>query len=250
VYGFGFGDLESTAPGGAGIVLKIARPYLPALGIFLAFDPEPGASTTGYGFAEADPVNFSDPDGAYSWWDFARSVLAVTSITASLMLPGAQWYAVLAVSVLTSGASIGITALERDANGESLTAADWIFEGVSVAVDMAIVGFGAAKAAWTARRAATSVTEETVEELTESSLKAASRPANSAPAPTLSGSITRASLMVAGVELFFGVFGGGQAPPQQVEAQGGGMEPEECPDAGGCAQLPARAAANRGPDRL
>lgn len=246
-YGYGFGDLESTVPGGAGIVLKIARPYLPALGIFLAFDPEPGATTTGYGFAEADPVNFSDPDGAYSWWDFARTVLAVASITASIMIPGAQWYTVLAISLLTSSASLTVTALERDANGESLTAADWILEGVTVAVDMAIVGAGAAKAAWTARRAATSVAEETVEELTESSIKTVSRPANTTTPPTLTGSLTRASLMVAGVE----VFSRATAPTASGGAQqGGGVEPEECPDEGGCSELPARAEAHRGPDRL
>jgi len=249
VYGYGFGDLESTVPGGAGIVLKVARPYLPALGIFLAFDPEPGASTTGYGYAEADPVNFSDPAGAYSWWDFARNVLAVASITASLMIPGAQWYTVLAISVLTSSASIGITALERDANGQSLTAADWIMEGVSVAVDMAIVGAGAAKAAWTARRAATQVTEETVEELTESAVKTAVKPANIQPPPTLTGSLTRASLMVAGIEVL--TRGTSPSPPQGAGVtQGGGIDPEQCPNEGGCDDIPARAADNQGPDRL
>lgn len=248
VYGYGFGDLESTVPGGAGIVLKVARPYLPALGIFLAFDPEPGATTTGYGYAEADPVNFSDPDGAYSWWDFARSVLAVASITASIMLPGTP-LVVLAISLLTSSASLGITALERDANGQSLTAADWIMEGVSVAVDMAIVGAGKAKSAWTARRAATSVTEESVEELTETSIKTASKPANAAPEPTLAGSVTRASLMVAGVELLNR--GMAPAPADYGDAQqGGGTDPEECPNEGGCDEMPARAVADRGPDRL
>ena len=249
VYGYGFGDLESTVPGGAGIVLKVARPYLPALGIFLAFDPEPGATTTGYGYAEADPVNFSDPDGAYSWWDFARNVLAVASITASIMIPGAQWYTVLAISVLTSSASIGITALERDANGQSLTAADWIMEGVSVAIDMTIVGFGAAKAMWTARRAATQVTEETVEQLADSAVKTAVRPANLKPPPTLTGSVTRASLVVAGLELMNRALA--PSSPQDAGAsQGGGIDPEECPNEGGCDEIPARAAANQGPDRL
>jgi hypothetical protein len=248
VYGFGFADLESTVPGGAGIVLKVARPYLPALGMFLAFDPEPGASSTGYGFAEADPVNFSDPDGAYSWWDFARSVLAVASLTASLMIPGAQWYTVLAISTLTSSASLGITALERDANGQSLTAADWVLEGVSVAIDMAVVGGGAAKSAWSARRTATSVTEESLEELTESSLKTASKPANTTTPPTLTGSITQASLLVAGIE----VLTRSTAPSAPVNAGGeqGSVEPEDCPSAGGCDQIPARAVADRGPDRL
>jgi YD repeat-containing protein len=248
-YGYGFGDLESTVPGGAGIVLKVARPYLPALGIFLAFDPEPGSTTTGYGFAEADPVNFSDPDGAYSWWDFARNVLAVASITASLMIPGAQWYTVLAISVLTSSASIGVTALERDANGQDLTAADWILEGVSVAVDMAIVGAGAAKAAWTARRAATSVTTDTVEELTDSSIKTVSRPANTTAPPTLTGSVTRASLMVAGVEFLNRASAPTPTQPGGAQ-QGGGVEPEECPNEDGCTDIPARAEAHRGPDRL
>lgn len=248
-YGYGFARLEPTVPGGSGMVLSLARPYLPALGAYIAFDPQPGSTSTGYGFAEADPVNYSDPTGAYSWFDFARNVLAVVSITASLMVPGAQWYAVLAISLLTSGAQLGVTALERNAQGLELTTTDLVFEAISVAVDMAVVGAGAAKSAWKAKSAATEAILDSSDELTTSALKSAAAPANETP--SLLKSVAQATLTVAGFQVVLGGGGSGQQEGPASGAEGaGGTDAQDCPVEGGCEGLPSREGQHRVPDRL
>ena len=52
-----------------------ARPYHPWLGAFLAFDPEPGASPTGYGYGDGNPLDQPDSSGRASEWDLAALVL-------------------------------------------------------------------------------------------------------------------------------------------------------------------------------
>ncbi|MFM9134193.1 MAG: hypothetical protein ACKOT0_01945 [bacterium] len=52
-----------------------ARPYHPWLGAFLAFDPVPGASPTGYGYADGNPLDSPDTSGEASGWDIATIVL-------------------------------------------------------------------------------------------------------------------------------------------------------------------------------
>ena len=52
-----------------------ARPYHPWLGAFLAFDPEPGASPTGYGYGDGNPLDQPDTSGRASEWDIAALVL-------------------------------------------------------------------------------------------------------------------------------------------------------------------------------
>ncbi len=250
-YGFGFARLEPTLPGGTGLVLATARPYLPALGAYIAFDPDPGASTTGYGYAEADPVNYADPTGAYSWWEFARNVLAVVSITAAAMTPGAQWYVVLAISLASSGGQLAITAAERDAQGLELTTTDWVFEGVSVAMDMAFVGSGkGVKSAWQSKKAVTESVDTVSEELTSSALRMSSQPANEAP--SLFREAAKATLIVAGFQV---VLGGGGSEEQAASSGAGGQDqggsdPQDCPVEGGCEGMPSREGEHRGPDRL
>ena len=250
-YGFGFARLEPTLPGGTGLVLATARPYLPALGAYIAFDPDPGASTTGYGYAEADPVNYSDPTGAYSWWEFARNVLAVVSITAAAMTPGAQWYVVLAISLASSGGQLAITAAERDAQGLELTTTDWVFEGVSVAMDMAFMGSGkGVKSAWQSKKVVTESVDTVSEELASSALRMSSQPANQAP--SLLREAAKATLIVAGFQVVLGG-GGGEQQGASSGAGGqdqGGADPQDCPVEGGCEGMPSREGEHRGPDRL
>ena len=240
-YGYAFAQLEPTMPGPSGIVLKTARPYLPALGAFLAFDTQPGSSSTGYGYAEADPLNRSDPSGAYSWWDFGRDVLAITSIAVSLAVPGAQWYTVLAISVLTSSAQLGITAMERFANGQEMTNADYVFEGVSVAVDMLMLGIGEGAAA--ASRKLSKPAKAVGQTLDDINVKPALKPSNVDDGVKEAGTswkrgIATAAGMVFGMRLLTGGFSSGQAPGND---QGqGAPDPQQCPFEGGCANLPDR----------
>jgi YD repeat-containing protein len=244
-YGYGFSRLEPTLAGGSGLVLSLARPYLPALGAYIAFDPVPGSSSTGYGFAEADPVNFTDPTGAYSWFDFARNVLAVASITASIMLPG-SFAVVLAVSLISSAAQLSVTAWERGGYDE-LTTTDVVFEAISVGVDMAVWGSGAYKA-WKEAAKATKAVTTSADELAESAVRASSQVANENP--TLLKTVAQATLTVAGFQI---LLGGGEQPQQlagPVEQQGGGAEPQECPVEGGCEGMPSRDDDHRAADRL
>jgi len=244
-YGYGFSRLEPTLAGGSGLTLSLARPYLPALGAYLAFDPVPGSSSTGYGFAEADPINFTDPTGAYSWFDFARNVLAVASITASIMLPG-SFAVVLAVSVISSAAQLSVTAWERGGYDE-LTTTDVVFEAISVGVDMAVWGSGAYKA-WKEGAKVTKAVTTSADELAESAVRASSQVANENP--TLLKTVAKATLTVAGFQI---LLGGGEQPQQlagPAEQQGGGAEPQECPVEGGCEGMPSRDDDHRTADRL
>jgi len=52
-----------------------ARPYSPWLGSFLAFDPVPGSSPTGYGYGDGNPLDRPDTSGESSGWDIAAIVL-------------------------------------------------------------------------------------------------------------------------------------------------------------------------------
>lgn len=239
-YGYAFAQLQPTMPGPSGIVLKTARPYLPALGAFIAFDPHPGSSTTGYGYAEADPLNKSDPDGAYSWWDFGRDILAITSIAVSLAVPGAQWYTVLAISVLTSSTSLGITALERTANGETLTGSDLVFEGISVATDVLMLGIGEAAGAVSRKlsKSAKSV-GQTLDEIDVKPMLEASNLEQAAKKPSWKSSFGYATAMVLGMRAMTGGFSSGQ-PPADQGGTGGGSDSGSCPFEGGCASIPDR----------
>lgn len=56
-----------------------ARPYHPWLGQFLAFDPVIGASTTGYGYGDTNPIDRPDYSGnssAFEWLTLVGGVLA------------------------------------------------------------------------------------------------------------------------------------------------------------------------------
>lgn len=52
-----------------------ARPYHPWLGAFLAFDPDTGASPTGYGYGDGNPLDQPDTTGLSSFWDITAVVL-------------------------------------------------------------------------------------------------------------------------------------------------------------------------------
>jgi RHS repeat-associated protein len=50
-----------------GVLATGARSYIPQLGRFLQTDPVPGGSANAYAYTRGDPVNSSDPSGAYSY---------------------------------------------------------------------------------------------------------------------------------------------------------------------------------------
>ena len=57
-------ELPTELP--SGVVTMGARSYVPQVGRFLQPDPIPGGSANAYSYTYGDPVNSSDPTGAYS----------------------------------------------------------------------------------------------------------------------------------------------------------------------------------------
>jgi len=68
-YGFQGVARNPTLDGHHDLTLS-ARPYHPWLGQFLTFDPVVGASTTGYGYGDGNPLDQSDFSGGESVWDY------------------------------------------------------------------------------------------------------------------------------------------------------------------------------------
>jgi RHS repeat-associated protein len=59
------GSLEVPTELPSGVIAMGARSYVPQLGRFLQDDPVPGGSANAYTYTFGDPVNTSDPSGAY-----------------------------------------------------------------------------------------------------------------------------------------------------------------------------------------
>lgn len=75
-YGFQADSRNPTLDGHHDLTLS-ARPYHPWLGQFLTFDPVIGASTTGYGYGDGNPLDQPDTSGGESGWDYLGYVGAV-----------------------------------------------------------------------------------------------------------------------------------------------------------------------------
>jgi large repetitive protein len=98
---------RNIAIGGAHDLTFSARPYHPWLGQFLAFDPVPGASATGYGYGDADPVNKPDYSGNFGVWEWlgvAGGVVAAIGGLSSGKVAGST-------SAIAWGASVGAMAV-------------------------------------------------------------------------------------------------------------------------------------------
>lgn len=63
IYGWKSTVGQETLAGASGVTIIGARPYHPALGQFLAPDPNPEAASNAYAYTSGDPINSSDPDG-------------------------------------------------------------------------------------------------------------------------------------------------------------------------------------------
>jgi len=83
---------QETLPGTSSITLMGARPYLPALGAFLAPDPVVASGHNLYGYTNGDPINSSDSSGNMTEDDMS-----------SIMLGAGALAAILGGSMLVSG---------------------------------------------------------------------------------------------------------------------------------------------------
>ena len=85
---------QETLPGTSSITLMGARPYLPALGAFLAPDPVLASGHNLYGYTNGDPINSSDTSGNMTEDDASTIMLGAGALAAILggsMLVSGRW---------------------------------------------------------------------------------------------------------------------------------------------------------------
>ena len=158
----------------------------------------------------------------------------------SIALPGAQWYTVLAVSVLTSSTSLGITALERAANGQALTGSDVVFEGISVATDVLMLGIGEAAGAVSRKLSKPAkAAGQVLDDIDARPALQASNLEQPAKKPSWKEAVVKATVIVTAMRGITGGFSSGQ-PPADLPAGQGATDPGSCPFPGGCASIPDR----------
>jgi RHS repeat-associated protein len=98
-----------TLGGPSSITLMGARPYLAALGLFLAVDPALNGGDALYGFTPGDPVNGVDSTGNANEWSWFWQIVSAVAVVASFvvgMLPGGQWAIPIALGMISTGAQI------------------------------------------------------------------------------------------------------------------------------------------------
>ncbi|MFM9135260.1 MAG: RHS repeat-associated core domain-containing protein [bacterium] len=129
-YAWQMTNRHETLQGSSSGSLLGARPYLPALGEFLAPDPLVDAGTNLYSYTPADPVNGVDRTGQaneWSWfWQIVSVVLVVAAIVVDVAAPFfapatgaglAAWFTWAAVSM---GTSYAISYLAGKAQEQSI----------------------------------------------------------------------------------------------------------------------------------
>ena len=129
-YSWQMTNRHETLAGTSSISLLGARPYLPAVGEFLAPDPLVDAGTNLYSYTPADPVNGVDRTGQaneWSWfWQVVSVILVVAAIVVDVAAPFlapassaglAAWFAWTAVTV---GGSYALTYLSGKALEQSI----------------------------------------------------------------------------------------------------------------------------------
>ena len=127
-----------------------ARPYHPWLGAFLAFDPLAGASPTGYGYGDGNPLDQPDTSGGSSGWDIAAlvlgsvaAVLGVASGSAARSSWGGDTDGINYQLALffTTAAAVGIAAVRgvMYATGAE-SGADGVFLASAIVSTVAVIG--------------------------------------------------------------------------------------------------------------
>jgi RHS repeat-associated protein len=139
-YAWQMTNRHETLQGTSSISLLGARPYLPALGEFLAPDPLVDAGTNLYSYTPADPVNGVDRTGQaneWSWfWQIVSVVLVVAAIAIDVAAPflapatGAGLAAWFAWTAVTVGASYAVTYLAGKAQEQSMRLQEEPSEGL------------------------------------------------------------------------------------------------------------------------
>lgn len=146
-YGFQGAAGNPTVAGHHAITVS-ARPYHPWLGEFLAFDPVVGASTTGYGYGDGNPVDKPDFSGGEGIWDLvgvAGAVLAAVGgiATGNINVRTSTLAKVAAIGSLAVGSAAAISGVAGSwTTGDSTTAS--AITTALAAVGMVIAGHSVA----------------------------------------------------------------------------------------------------------
>jgi YD repeat-containing protein len=146
-YGFQAAVGNPTVVGHHAITVS-ARPYHPWLGEFLAFDPVVGASTTGYGYGDGNPVDKPDFSGGEGLWDLvgvAGAVLAAVGgiATGNINVRTSTLARVAAIGTLAVGSAAAIAGVAGTwTTGDSTTAS--AITTALAAVGMVIAGHSVA----------------------------------------------------------------------------------------------------------
>lgn len=92
VYSWRTAQRHETLEGTSSVTLMGLRPYLPAVGLFLAPDPDSDAGSNMYSFSPGDPINGVDRTGAaneWSWfWMTVTAVLVIATIAVDVVTFG------------------------------------------------------------------------------------------------------------------------------------------------------------------
>ena len=132
-YGWQAGPGNPTIGGWHDLTLS-ARPYHPWLGQFLAFDPSIGASSTGYGYGDGNPIDRTDYSGnssLFEWMGIGGAVLAAAAgVAAGAVKQGPS----KAFKAVTIGA--GVVGVAAAATGIVGT---WTTQGVDSDSQLAVI---------------------------------------------------------------------------------------------------------------
>ncbi len=112
--GWQAGAGQETLPGISSITLMGARPYHPALGEFLAPDPNVDAGNNRYSYTDGDPINSGDRTGNetdYSWLTWVGAVAGAFASNGFALVArrvGGGWGAVAAIASVVSVVGSGV----------------------------------------------------------------------------------------------------------------------------------------------
>ena len=116
-----------TLAGSSGIVLMGARPMSPALGQFLAVDPDPGSGNNLYSYTSGDPINRTDRSGNAESLGVIGQWIGIGGLVLSALGPLG-----LAIGAFAALASTGLQAASA-AMSPNTTTADWVSLGLTAA---------------------------------------------------------------------------------------------------------------------
>jgi len=111
VYSWRSAQRHETLEGTSAITLMGLRPYLPALGVFLAPDPDSDAGSNMYSFSPGDPINGVDRTGAANEWSWFWMAVTAVLVVATIVIDVASFGMAAPATGAGMGAWLGYLAV-------------------------------------------------------------------------------------------------------------------------------------------